>query len=83
MAFYQHPDLFANPCAKAGRCPRGSAEHQCEHAVVRDASGIGGWFITFGHAGYNLPTNNRFGYRSESAARAAIRRLIERAEAVR
>lgn len=34
----------------------------------------GGFFITFGHAGFNSPTNNGRGYRTEASARAAIRK---------
>lgn len=74
MAMYKAPDLFSNPCAKAGRCSVARAtEALCEHAVVRHATSPD-WFITFGHCGFNSPANNGFGYRSEAAARAAIQR---------
>lgn len=31
------------------------------------------WFITIGNPGFNSPTNNALGYKSKSAALAAIR----------
>lgn len=55
---------------------------RCSEAVKREAGAYGhsrsldGWFITIGHPGFNSLTNNsRNGYRTQSAARAAIRRF--------
>lgn len=77
---YAKPDLFTGPCAASGRCAE-LLEDRCIHAVVRSTAGD--WFITFGHAGFNLPANNRFGYRTEQSARAAILRLVSKPAPVR
>jgi len=44
----------------------------CLTAVTSAPSGR--WFITMGHPGYNSPANNRRGYATAAAARAAVRR---------
>lgn len=33
----------------------------------------GAWFVIMGHAGFNSPANNRLGYKSEAAARGAVK----------
>lgn len=36
----------------------------------------GRWFITMGHAGFNSPSNNRFGYETKAKALAAMKRYL-------
>jgi hypothetical protein len=68
--------LFSNPCAKNGIC----RNPDCEHAVIYHKSGPykGGWFITFGHAGFNSPTNNASGYRHKETAIRAMKWYLNR-----
>lgn len=61
------PSLF--PANHDAPC-RDSAN--CDRAVV--GGGEYGWYITFGHAGFNSPINNREGYRSKALALSAILR---------
>jgi hypothetical protein len=42
--------------------------------VVKRNPESGRWFITLGHAGFNLPANNRSGYASQARALAAHER---------
>jgi hypothetical protein len=44
----------------------------CEHAVATLPE-TGNWFITFGHAGFNSPTNNGRGYRTKELAIKAMK----------
>jgi hypothetical protein len=37
-------------------------------APVKQAADSGRWFITIGHAGFNLPANNGRGYATREAA---------------
>lgn len=49
--------------------------NDCKHAVKQEPTS-GRWYITFGHAGANLPRNNRDGYPSATHARQAMVRLL-------
>lgn len=55
-----------------GDCPHGQRP-VVQHPVT------GRWYITAGHPGFNLPANNRSGYASATAARAAMDRLVRKA----
>jgi hypothetical protein len=57
------------PCCVEGPC-------DCKGfgALAVQWKGIGQWYITTGHAGFNSPANNGQGYVSEQTARQAIRR---------
>lgn len=63
------PYLDANcPGSEKGIC----RDPNCTEAVKQ---GPTGWYITLGHAGFNSPTNNRMGYRSEAQAKAAWKKF--------
>lgn len=49
----------------------------CGQNVKRHAD-TGRWFITIGHAGFNLPANNGRGYVSEASALRAFARCEAR-----
>ena len=58
-------------------CERSTAFcYRCGEAAKQAPSGR--WFITMGHPGFNSPANNREGYASEAAARAAVLRYGRR-----
>lgn len=59
------------PCAaETYRCAAGAA---CSTRAAKHEA-TGRWFITMGHAGFNLPTNNGHGYATEgSAVKASMR----------
>lgn len=48
----------------------------CPEAVKQAPTGR--FFITMGHAGFNTPSNNRDGYKSEQVARNVIARLMRK-----
>lgn len=58
--FSREAMIASGPCRGEG-CAAAVAEHR------------GRWFITMGHPGYNSIANNRSGYATEAAARAAVR----------
>lgn len=58
-------------------CVRGECAAECQH-VVQYNRGNGRWFITMGHAGFNLPANNGQGYLTRRRAVAAHRRCASR-----
>jgi hypothetical protein len=62
--------LFSSPC-KNGLC----RNPNCDTSVVQFN---GNWFITFGHAGFNAPANNRLGYKTKAKALAAVKRYLEK-----
>lgn len=51
-----------------------TGKHEQECAEFRD----GRWFIKMGFAGYNSPTNNRWGYDTKQKAEAACKRYQNR-----
>jgi hypothetical protein len=51
-----------------------AVEARCPEAVKRAPTGR--WYITMGHAGFNLPANNGRGYRTPNLAAAQIARLV-------
>lgn len=63
--------LSSNGCERAWNLCSGCAES------VKVAP-TGRWFITMGHAGFNSPANNGFGYASRERARAASERYARR-----
>lgn len=72
------PSALLFPAGHSPLCSEGSS---CREAVVAHN---GKFFVTFGHCGFNSPTNNGSGYASEARARAAIRMYgSRRKEAVR
>lgn len=50
------------PCANPYCADRACSHRAAQHAVT------GRWFITMGHAGFNLPVNNGRGYATEARA---------------
>lgn len=62
------------PCAvESFRCTK----TVCATRVAQDAAGR--WFITMGHAGFNLPANNRNGFATEAAAvKASLKCMVVR-----
>ena len=42
--------------------------------AIKQNPATGRWFITMGHAGFNLPANNREGYESRYRAYRAMKR---------
>lgn len=49
----------------------------CATRVAQDSTGR--WFITMGHAGFNLPANNRNGYATEATAvKASLKCMVAR-----
>lgn len=48
---------------------------ECPHLVGYEARN-GRFYVTMGHAGFNLPANNRNGYATENAARLASVKLL-------
>lgn len=67
--------LFSSPCKENGLC----RNPDCETAVVfHKENGRSGWYITFGHAGFNSPTNNASGYRHKESALKAIKWYLNR-----
>ena len=60
--------LFSSPCKDNGVCRK----PDCEHSVGQ-FSETNRWFILFGHAGFNSPTNNTNGYATKTDALRAIR----------
>jgi len=69
MALEKHLEPKPECAAPALDMCRASA---CAGAVKADERGR--WFITLGHAGFNLPANNRSGYASKARALAAHKR---------
>lgn len=66
--------LFSSPCKENGLC----RNPNCETAVVHYKDEYyDGWYITFGHAGFNSPTNNASGYVSKAKALAAMKRYLK------
>jgi len=65
--------LFSSPCKDNGICRNPS----CETAVAQYPK-TGKWFITFGHAGFNSPTNNVNGYRTKGLALRAMNFYLNR-----
>jgi hypothetical protein len=55
------PANHPNHCTVGAVCPEAVAEHR------------GKFVITFGHSGFNSPTNNRGGYKTRAAALGAVR----------
>ena len=49
------------------------SDANCREAVKQNPE-TGNWFITMGHPGFNSPANNRSGYATREAARAAFNR---------
>jgi hypothetical protein len=64
--------LFSSPCKETGFCQNPN----CETAVAQFPE-TGNWYITFGHAGYNSPSNNSSGYASKNKALAAMKRYLK------
>ncbi len=64
--------LFSSPCKENGLC----RNPNCETAVAQFPE-TGNWYITFGHAGYNSPSNNGHGYSSKAKAIAAMKRYLK------
>ena len=64
------------PAHLDSRCTEDKNEPICRspNCIESVKQGPSGWFIAYGHAGFNSPANNRGGYRSARAALAAIRR---------
>jgi hypothetical protein len=65
--------LFSSPCKETGFC----RNPNCETAVAQFPK-TRKWFITFGHAGYNSPTNNASGYLTEAIARKVMKFYLNR-----
>lgn len=65
--------LFSSPCKDNGVC----RNPNCETAVAQFPK-TGKWFITFGHAGFNSPTNNASGYHTKALALKAMNWYLNR-----
>lgn len=65
--------LFSSPCKEHGLC----RNPDCKTAVAQFPE-TGKWFITFGHAGFNSPTNNGLGYQTKDAAIKAMKHYLNR-----
>lgn len=65
------------PTYLSSSCQAVCRQEKCPDAVkLNTASGT--WYITIGHAGFNSPTNNKFGYATESSARSAMIRYLRK-----
>jgi hypothetical protein len=59
--------LFSSPCKETGYC----RNLKCNHSVGQFPE-TNRWFILFGHAGFNSPTNNTNGYATKADALRSI-----------
>jgi hypothetical protein len=65
--------LFSSPCMKTGLC----RNPDCKTAVGK-FSETNRWYILFGHAGYNSPSNNTNGYATKTDALRAMRIYLKK-----
>ena len=65
--------LFSSPCKDNGVC----RNPNCDTAVGQYPE-TKRWFILFGHAGYNSPTNNTNGYATKSDALRSMRIYLKK-----
>jgi hypothetical protein len=65
--------LFSSPCKDHGFC----RNINCETAVAQ-FNETGRWYITFGHAGFNSPSNNGNGYETKNKALSAMRKYYKK-----
>ena len=72
-------DVFVDPPARK-KLPKSSQYYlaQTDKLVIQMPDER--WYITMGHAGYNSPANNGFGYETEAKAMAAHRRYKGRSK---
>lgn len=61
---------FLFPANHPALCAQG---HVCKQAVAQEPL-TGRWFVTFGHCGFNSPTNNGRGFATRERAIASVRR---------
>lgn len=63
--------LFSSDCDIVCENP------DCKQAIAQLPE-TGNWFITFGHCGFNSPTNNGRGYRTKGAALKSMRYYLNK-----
>ena len=66
-------DYLKSKCLAPGRVCR---DVNCPECVKRSPEDR--WYITMGHAGFNSPSNNRFGYETEANALRAMKRYLRK-----